>query len=47
MRGGGGGRISDIGIAKGSGLINPNLHHHGDQILADRGFTLQDEFTAA
>ena len=39
-----GGRVSDIDIVKESGLINPNLHHHGDQILADRGFTLQDEF---
>ena len=32
-------RVSDIDIVKNSGLINPNLHH-GDQILADRGFTL-------
>ena len=41
-----GGRVSDIGIVKDSGLINPNLHHHGDQILPDCGFTLQDEFAA-
>ena len=41
-----GGRVSDFDIVKDSGLINPNLHHHGDQILADRGFTLQDEFGA-
>ena len=41
-----GGRVSDIDIVKDSGLINPNLHHHGDQILVDRGFTLQDEFAA-
>ena len=40
-----GGRVSDIDIVKDSGLINLNLHHHGDQILADRGFILQDEFT--
>ena len=37
---------SDIDIVKDSGLISPNLHHHGDQILADRGFTLEDEFAA-
>ena len=38
--------VSNIDIVKDSGLINPNLHHHGDQILADRGFTLEDEFAA-
>ena len=42
-----GGRVSDVDIAKDSGLINPNLHHHGDQILADHDFTFQDEFVAA
>ena len=42
-----GGRVSDVDIVKDSGLINPNLHHHGDQILADHDFTLQDEFAAA
>ena len=41
-----GGRVSDIDIVKDSGLISPNLHHHGDQILADHGFTLEDEFAA-
>ena len=41
-----GGRVSDIDIVKDADLINPNLHHHGDQILADPGFTLQDEFAA-
>ena len=40
------GRVSDIDIVKDSGLINPNLHHHRDQILADRGFTLQDALAA-
>ena len=35
-----GGRVSDIDIVKDSALISPNLHHHGDQVLADRGFTL-------
>ena len=33
-------------MVKDSRLISPNLHHHGDQILADRGFTLEDEFAA-
>ena len=42
-----GGRVSDIDIVKDSGLINPNLHNLGDQILADRGFTLEDEFAAS
>ena len=39
-----GGRVSDIDIVKDSDLISPILHHHDDQILADRGFTLEDEF---
>ena len=42
----GGGRVSDINIVKDSGLISPSVHHHGDQILADCGFTLEDEFAA-
>ena len=37
-----GGPVSNIDIVKGSGLLNPN----GDQIFADRGFTVQDEFAA-
>ena len=41
-----GGCDSDIDTVKDSGLIIPNLPRHGDQILADRCFTLQDEFTA-
>ena len=40
------GRVSDIDIVKDFDLINPNLHHHGDQILSDCGFILQDEFAA-
>ena len=39
-----GGRVSDFDIVRESGFINRNIHCHGDQILADRGFTLQDEF---
>lgn len=41
-----GGRISDVELVKQSGLISNNYHHPGDQILADRGFTLKDEFAA-
>ena len=41
-----GGRVSDVELVKKSGLIDPKLHFPGDQILADRGFTLQDEFAA-
>ena len=39
-----GGRIRDIDIVKDSGLINPNLDHHGRQILDDCDFTVEDEF---
>ena len=31
---------------KKPGLIDPKLHFPGDQIAADRGSTLQDEFAA-
>lgn len=41
-----GGRVSDVELVKASGLLDPKLHHHGDQILADRGFTLVDEFAS-
>lgn len=41
-----GGRASDIEIVKESGMISPKLHFPGDQILADRGFTLNEEFAA-
>ena len=33
-------------IGRKSGFISPNYHHLGDQILADRGFTLQDDFAS-
>ncbi|XP_076083481.1 uncharacterized protein LOC143054364 [Mytilus galloprovincialis] len=42
-----GGRVSDNELVRSSGFINPIYHHPGDQILADRGFTLQDDFAAA
>ena len=41
-----GGRVSDVEIVKNSGFISSNLHFPGDQILADRGFTLKDDFAA-
>ena len=40
------GRVSDIDIVKGSNFISPNLHLPGDQVLADRGSTLKDDFAA-
>ena len=42
-----GGRVSDIEIVRESGFIDPKYHLLGDQILADRGFTLQDDFAAS
>ena len=41
-----GGRVSDIEIVRSSGFIDQRYHHPGDQILADRGFTLQDDFAS-
>ncbi len=41
-----GGRVSDVELVKNSGFISSKLHFPGDQILADRGFTLVDEFAA-
>ena len=40
-----GGRISDVELVKESGFMELS-HYPGDQILADRGFTLTDEFAA-
>ncbi|XP_014674873.1 PREDICTED: uncharacterized protein LOC106814985 isoform X2 [Priapulus caudatus] len=39
-----GGRVSDVELVRRSGFMSPNLHLPHDQILADRGFTLQDDF---
>ncbi|XP_033103171.1 uncharacterized protein LOC117105976 [Anneissia japonica] len=39
-----GGRVSDGEIVRKSGFLDSKFHHYGDQILADRGFTLADEF---
>ena len=41
-----GGRTSDIQIVKESGFHFSEYHMPGDQILADRGFNLRDEFAA-
>lgn len=41
-----GGRVSDVELVKQSDFISYKYHHRGDQILADRGFTLVDEFAA-
>jgi hypothetical protein len=41
-----GGRVSDVQLVKQSDFISYKYHHHGDQILADRGFLLEDEFAA-
>lgn len=38
------GRASDVHIVRESGFMSPNLHMPYDQILADRGFTLKEEF---
>ena len=39
-----GGRASDVKIVRESGFISRQYHMPGDQILADRGFTLHDDF---
>ncbi|XP_041950359.1 uncharacterized protein LOC121711097 [Alosa sapidissima] len=39
-----GGRASDVKIVRQSGFISHLYHQPGDQILADRGFTLQEDF---
>lgn len=39
-----GGRVSDIELVRKSGFICPRRFQPGDQILADRGFPLQDDF---
>lgn len=41
-----GGRASDVHIVRDSGFIDPKYHLPHDQILADRGFTLYDDFAA-
>ena len=40
------GRVSDVELVEQSDFISNKYHHPGDQILADRGFTLADKFAA-
>ena len=42
-----GGRATDNQITRESGFISNRRHELGDQILADRGFTLSEEFAVA
>ena len=42
-----GGRASDVQIVRETDFMSSQYHMPGDQILADRGFTLQEEFAAA
>jgi hypothetical protein len=39
-----GGHVSDNELVRSSGYISLKYHQPGDQILADRGFTLVDDF---
>jgi len=41
-----GGRASDVKIVRESGFISSQYHMPGDQILADRGFTLHEDFAS-
>ena len=42
-----GGGATDNHIVGQSGFIHSKYHEFGDQILADRGFTLVDDFAVA
>ena len=42
-----GGRAIDTYIVRKSGFISNKFHFPGDQILADRGFPLQDDFASS
>jgi hypothetical protein len=42
-----GGRATDLDIVRSDDFIDTKYHMPGDQIMADRGFTLQDDFAAA
>ena len=41
-----GGRVSDVDLVRQSGFISSTRHRPGDQILADRGFPLEEDFAA-
>ena len=36
--------VSDVELVRRSGFLSSSRHYHSDQILADWGFTLQDDF---
>ena len=42
-----GGRVSDVELVRRSGFILDKFHMPGDQLLADRGFTLKEDFATA
>ena len=42
-----GGRVSDCEIVRKSGFLDSNRHFPGDEILADRGFTVQEEMAVS
>ena len=42
--GGGGGRLSDIELVNKSEFLTKVPHHTRNQILADQGFPMKDEF---
>ncbi|XP_072043471.1 uncharacterized protein [Amphiura filiformis] len=39
-----GGRVTDVDLIRKSGFISSNYHKPGDQILADRGFLVEEDF---
>ena len=41
-----GGCATDTYIVRNSGFISTDLYYPGDQILADRGFPLEDDFSS-
>ena len=42
-----GGRVSDVELVRRCGFIHDKFHMPGDQLLADRGFTLKEDFATA
>ena len=41
-----GGRVSDVKLVCQSEFLTKCDHHPGDQVLADRGFTMKEDFAA-
>ncbi|XP_077870098.1 uncharacterized protein LOC144363037 [Saccoglossus kowalevskii] len=42
-----GGRVSDVHLVRKCGFMSPKYHMPDNQILADRGFTLKEDFATA